>query len=256
MRDEIKASLATAYDAKLVAKLLDAYEEAKRNFYLGGHRLEAVEGGRFCEAAYRMLEQEVDANAKFTPLEKQLDTEAIARRLANAPPADHDDSIRLHIPRSLRVVYDIRNKRGTAHLADGIDPNVQDSTLVASVLDWIVAEFVRLHHDVSADEAQTIVENLVERKAPVIEAFDGFLKVLDPDLTAGEHCLVLLYQCGADGATYDQLYDWARPQMRTNLRRTLDRLVNDRARVHEADRVFCITRAGINHVEDAHLIDG
>jgi hypothetical protein len=42
------------------------------------------------------------------------------------------DSIRLHIPRTFRVIYDIRNKRDAAHLGDGIDPNLQDSTLVSA----------------------------------------------------------------------------------------------------------------------------
>ena len=31
----------------------------------------------------------------------------------------------------LRVVYDIPNKRDAAHLTDGIDPNVQDVTIVS-----------------------------------------------------------------------------------------------------------------------------
>jgi hypothetical protein len=84
----------------------------------------------------------------------------------------------------LRVVYDIRNTRDAAHLADNIDPNLQDATLVVSVLDWILAEFVRLHHNVSPDEAQKLVEELVTRVAPVVQDFSGFLKLLNPNLGA------------------------------------------------------------------------
>ena len=75
--------------------------------------------------------------------------EAIANYLQNLPSSAQPDSIRLHIPRALRMVYDIRNKRDAAHLANGIDPNLQDSTLVISVLDWVLAELIRLHHTVS-----------------------------------------------------------------------------------------------------------
>lgn len=47
MRATIEIQLASKLDATLVKELLDAHAEAKRNFYLGGLRLSAVEGGRF-----------------------------------------------------------------------------------------------------------------------------------------------------------------------------------------------------------------
>jgi hypothetical protein len=45
--DTVRLDLAKTHDKKLVDELLEAYVEAKRNFYLGGLRLSAVEGGRF-----------------------------------------------------------------------------------------------------------------------------------------------------------------------------------------------------------------
>ena len=71
------------------------------------------------------------------------------------------------------------------HFADNIDPNLQDSMLVVSTLDWALAEFVRLYHTVSANEVQGIVESLVTRSAPVVQDFAGFLKLLNPGLSAG-----------------------------------------------------------------------
>src|SRR5947208_11411421 len=147
MRALVEAQLSTKIHSNIVAELLDAHEEAKRNYYLGGLRLSAVEGGRFCEAAFRVLEQL--AGRTPTPIGKTLDTDKLIIALANLRPAAAPDAIRLHIPRSLRVVYDIRNKRDAAHLGDGIDPNTQDATLVVSVLDWVLAEFIRLVHNVS-----------------------------------------------------------------------------------------------------------
>jgi hypothetical protein len=231
--------------------MLVAYEQAKENYYLGGLRLSAVEGGRFCEAAYRILQQR--AFGAFDPLGTPLDTEQCARRLAASPAASVPPSIRLHIPRALRVVYDVRHQRDAAHLADGIDPNLQDATLVVGILDWVLAEFVRLYHNVSANEAQATVEDLVTRNAPVIQDFAGFLKVLNPDLSASDPCLVLLYQVGSQGATLQQLDEWARPPMRANLGRTLSRLVNDRVLVHFDGTRYRITRSGQLHVEQHKL---
>ncbi len=253
MRATIRAGLAAALPGRLVDELLDAHEEVKRNYFLGGLRLSAVEGGRFSEAAFRLLEAATGMAA--TPLGTQLDTERLIRALANLPSAAHQESLRIHIPRALRLVYDIRNKRDAAHLADGIDPNLQDATLVVVAVDWILAEFVRLYHNVSADEAQRIVESLVTRLAPVVQDFNGFLKVLKPGLGASEHMLVLLYQRGPNGATFEQLTLWARPPMRRNLRRTLQGLVDEKDFAHFNGTIYLITRRGQQHVDERRLVE-
>ena len=247
MLDLVAKSLKVHFDPSLVDELLAAYQEAKHNFYLGGLRLGAVEGGRFCEAAFRMLQQKT--TKKFTPLGKQIDANGIALQLMNLPFADFPDAVRLHIPRAIRVVYDVRNSRDAAHLADGIDPNLQDASLVIGNIDWILAEFVRLYHEVSADEAQRIIDALVVRKVPVVQDFDGFLKVLNPRLAVTAYLLVLLYERGTAGATYEELTMWVRPPMKANLRRSLNKMVNDQAYLHvDAGRYF-ITKLGLATVE-------
>jgi len=252
MRARIEAELSAKLDAKLVSELLEAHAEAKRNYYLGGLRLSGVEGGRFCEAAFRLLE--LVAFGAFTRLGKPLDTEKLVERLRGLAAAAASDSIRLHIPRALRLVYDIRNKRDVAHLADGIDPNLQDATLVVSVIDWVLAEFLRIHHSVPADKASAMVDEIVTRKAPLIQDFAGFLKVLKPGLGASDHFLVLLYQRGDNGATLDELAAWARPPMRANIRRTLGDLVDKKDLAHFDGSRYQITHLGKQHVESGKLL--
>lgn len=249
----VRAELSLSLDASLVDELLEAHAEAKRNYYLGGLRLSEVEGGRFCEAAFRLLEYVTTKT--FTRLGVPLDSEKLIQQLSNLPKGSFSDSIRLHIPRALRVVYDIRNKRDAAHLADGIDPNVQDASLVVSVIDWVLAEFLRLYHKVSADRAETIVRDLVTRVAPVIQDFNGNLKVLRPGLSAGDHCLVLLYHRGGIGVTPNELVNWVRPTMRASLNRTLYRLNHEKDLIHIDGTRYFITRLGQIDVETRHLID-
>jgi hypothetical protein len=253
MLSTVRAGLGATLDPKLVDELLDAYQEAKRNYYLGGLRLSAVEGGRFCEAAFRILQQRTQGG--FDPLGKQLDTEALIKKLANIPTAQQPETVRLHLPRALRVVYDVRNKRDNAHLADGIDPNLQDATLVISVLDWVLAELVRLYHSVPPDVARGLVDGIVTRSSPAVEEFGGFLKVLRTDVGASDFVLLLLYQRGAQGATIGDLESWVRPKMRTNLRRTLGQLEHEKAFIHRDGEAFKITRSGMRYVELNHLLD-
>jgi hypothetical protein len=246
----IRNGLVAHLPARLVDEMLTAYVEAKQKYYEGGLRLSEVEGGRFCEAVFRLLQH---ASGKpVTPLGRSLDSEKLILQLASLA-TSFPDSIRIHIPRALRMVYDIRNKRDAAHLADGIDPNLQDATLVVGTLDWILAELIRLYHSVSADEAQAIVETLVTRKAPAIEVIGDFLKVLNPQLAASDYVLLLLYHQGRRGATLEDLTTWARPSMRRNLRRTLHRLEHDNAFVHSAGDRITITATGMRDVERKRL---
>ncbi len=252
MRATVEGELSAKLNPKLVAELLDAHAEVRRNFYLGGLRLSAVEGGRFCEAAFRLLE-EVSTGA-FTPLGRQLDTDRIIERLRGLGSSSYSDSIRLHIPRALRLIYDIRNKRDAAHLADGIDPNLQDATLVVSTVDWVLGEFLRLFHTAPPDKIHGLVEDIVTRSAPIVQDFDGALKVLKPDLSASDHCLVLLYHCGAKGATLEELDGWVRPKMRRNLRRTLRLLADQKDLVYASSDRYRITRLGEREVEIRRLL--
>jgi hypothetical protein len=245
---DIGPGLKSHFDSKLVDELLAAFEEAKRNYYLGGLRLNVVEGGRFCEAAFRMLEQK--SKGSFTPLGKQIDSQRI---ILAAEQADIPDGIRIHVPRALRMVYDIRNKRDAAHLADGIDPNLQDATFVVGTLDWILAELVRLFHGVSADQAQKIIADLVRKRVPAVQDIDGFLKIQNPKLRVSDRLLVLLYERGARRATYDQLSNWMHPKMRKNLNRALDNLEHDRALIHSVGEIFQITESGMRDVEGRRL---
>ena len=253
MRRTIESQLAIKLNGTLVKELLDAHEEARRNFYLGGLRLSEVEGGRFCEAAFRILEQ--ITTGKWTPLGKQLNTEKLIDQLRTLDGSKFSDSVRLHIPRALHLVYDIRNKRDAAHLADGIDPNLQDATLVISTINWVLAEFVRTHHSVSPDEGHRIVDDIVARTVPIIEDFNGALKVLNTALLASEYCLVLLYHRGNNGASFAELDSSVRPNMRTNLRRTLRRLDEELALIHLDGNRYRITRAGERDVEQRRLFE-
>ena len=80
MLTKIRAGLSTHIPEQLVDELLVAYVETKRNFYLGGLRLSAVEGGRFSESAFRILQEKT--SGKYTPLNKRLDSEKIILELA------------------------------------------------------------------------------------------------------------------------------------------------------------------------------
>lgn len=238
---------------QLVNELLEAYTEAKRRFYLNDHRPGAVEGGRFSEAAFRVIQDAVLGN--YTPIGKNLPSVTkLLLQLENASAASYVDSLRLHIPRTLRVIYDIRNKRDSAHLGDGIDPNLQDATLVVGCMDWVMAEFVRLYHSVGPDDAQRIIQELVTKDVPAVQEIAGQPVILKK-LKAREQVLLMLYRSGTErGSSLDELAQWLRITRKDHLRdrlRTLDGL--GLVLEHPGTGQFHLTAAGVRFVEQNRL---
>jgi hypothetical protein len=249
----IRKALLSRFSANLVNELLECYEEQKRNFLLGNLRPNEVEGGRFAEAAFRLLQS--SAGVPMTAIGESLDTERLIRDLQNIPAGRGiPDSVRLHIPRALRVVYDIRNNRDAAHLADGIDPNLQDSTLVSSILDWILAEFVRLARGLSPDEAFSLVKSIMVRRIPAVEDVDGVLKTLRPSLGPGDRVLLILYHRADLGADEAEISGWLKPSQRGNLKRTLRQLEHDKDLIVAVNGRFRITRRGVLEIESRGLV--
>ncbi len=250
---DIAASLQAVFPQEITKELISTFTELKSNLYLGHLRPGEVEGGRFSEAVFRILE--FHTTGGYTPLGRTIDSDRLIKQLSQLAVNTFPDSIRLHIPRTLRVIYDIRNKRDAAHLGDGIDPNLQDTSLVAACCDWIMAEIVRLFHGTSADEAHHLIDRLVTRRAPVVQAFGEQLKTLRPKLTLPERLLVLLYYKSPDGASVDDLSAWTKPGQRKSVRSTLWKLTHDKDQTVERDGKYFITRAGQLFVEERRLMD-
>jgi hypothetical protein len=250
---EIRKALVHKFPVQLADELLECYVEQKRNLLLGNLRPNEVEGGRFAEAAFRLLEHFLGWT--ITPLGRPLDTEGLIRRLQSAPAAAAPDSIRLHIPRALRVIYDIRNNRDAAHLADGIDPNLQDSTFVSASIDWVLAEFVRTAGGLTPERAFSLVKAITIRAIPAVEDIDGFLKTLRPSLGPLDRIILLLYHCADRGASLDRLSGWLKPSQRRNLGRTLKQLEHDKDMVALVNGNYKLTRRGIQEIENRKLTE-
>jgi len=254
LSDIFRTALAPHLPAELIRELVECYKETKNNFYLGKYRPNEVEGGRFSEAVFRILEYRI--RKKYTPLGKKLVTEKIIKELEALPSSVQPDSVRIHIPRTLRVIYDIRNKRDAAHLGDKIDPNLQDATLVSTCCDWIMAELLRLYHgSLSPDQAFKIIEELVTKKVPVIQEFGAFLKTLKPSIGTQSRALVLLYHRGTKGATLDELVNWIKPSQKNNLKAALEKLENAKDLIVFHDGKYFITLRGSKEVEVQRLLD-
>jgi hypothetical protein len=193
----IEASrLLTGLPSGLRDALLSSYREIAANF--AEHRWEPSElnGGKFCEVVYTVLDGALKKTFASTPSKPKNMADACWALEDVAPDSQRagDRSLRILIPRVLLPLYEIRNNRGVGHVGGDVNPNFMDATAVYSMASWVLAELVRIFHGVDVKEAQASVDALVERKHPLIWEIEGAKRVLDTAMPVADQCLVLLYQ--------------------------------------------------------------
>ena len=172
-----------------------------------------LDAAQFCEVVYRILEWETSKDKSYTPFEEDIKNfgQALSRFESKS---DSDDSIRFHIPNTLKTIYVIRNKRGISHVGK-INPNLIDATLVVTCADWILAELIRLFHSlqIEIEEAQKIVDNLVTKRIPVVWRVGNTdrRRILTPPgkkLSYQDKVLLLLYDSSPDPVSVKDLLAW------------------------------------------------
>lgn len=232
--------------------LLASYQEITSNF--AEHRWEPSElnGGKFCEVVYCILEGALNGTFPAHPAKPK--NMAAACRTLETFPVDStrvgDRSLRILIPRVLIALYEVRNNRGVGHVGGDVNPNFMDATLVQGAASWILAELVRIFHKVSTSEAQELVDLLIERRTPLVWEFENTRRVLDPSMSKKDQTLLLLH--GKPSWTgEDDLVAWIEYSSKSMFRkRVLTPLHDDRLVEHDSVNARVrISPLGVSEVE-------
>ncbi|NEY34696.1 hypothetical protein GTU99_21255 [Streptomyces sp. PRKS01-65] len=149
-----------------------------------------LNGGKLCEGIYTAIAGYVDgqyANRSSKPRDMVRACRELEQKPSSVPRA-----VKVQIPRMLLALYEIRNNRGVGHAGGDIDPNPMDATAVLYMSKWLMAELVRVFHDLTVEQASSLVENLIEREVPQVWAEGNRKRILIPGLTWKEKMLLLL----------------------------------------------------------------
>jgi hypothetical protein len=239
---------------EIVSNLLIEYRNIKQQYFLKKFLPTELNSGRFAECVTRLL-QHIDIGT-YTPFGKTLPkTDTIFAKIENN--VSLADTLRIFIPRLLRVLLDVRNKRDVAHVGGEVNPNFSDAKFVLYACDWVMTEIVRHFHNCSINDAAKIVDELNTVVVPIIFEVQGFVKILDTNLDAKEKTLAILYFKDPEKVTEKNLLTWVGITQMSNYRsRTLRQLDKD-AYIH-LDKGYClITPKGKLYVEKhipAHLL--
>lgn len=189
--------------------LLKSYEEIATNFANRKWEPSELHGGKLCEVVYTIIEGALKGKFPARPSKpsNMVDACTDLLKLKSTPPIVGDRSLRILIPRALPALYEVRNNRGVGHVGGDVDPNLMDATFVFGSASWVMAELVRVFHQVDTAEAQETVNALVERKHPLVWEVGDKKRVLSPKMSKTDQTLVLLY--GEPGwVSEDKLCQW------------------------------------------------
>lgn len=198
------AKLLSALPPGLRDPLLDEHRRIIQNYMERRWLPSELSGGRFCEIVYSILDGYSTGTFASAPNKPGNFVQA-CRALENN--ASVPRSFQILIPRMLPALYEVRNNRGVGHVGGDVDPNHMDATVVLGMVNWIMAELVRVFHQLPIHDAQRVVDQLVERRIPIVWQIGDVKRVLDTSLKLSDQVLLLIATCPA-GCTVDQVYHW------------------------------------------------
>ena len=177
--------------SKIKDELFSAFNEVLRNYREQRWEPSELNGGKLCEIIYTIIRGHIDGHIPDTSSKPRNFVDA-CKNLELASNT-FSRSLRIQIPRMLVALYEIRNNRGVGHAGGDINPNHMDAIAVVYMSKWLLAELVRVFHNVDINEAQQIAEKIIEILSPIIWEVDGNLRILQTNFTMKEATLLLLY---------------------------------------------------------------
>jgi len=176
--------------AGLRAELVHELNGIATNFRENRWEPAELDGGKLCEVVYTIVRGYADGSfpARAQKPQNMVDACRALEQETQLP-----RSLRIQVPRMLMALYEIRNNRGVGHVGGEVNPNHMDAIAVLYIAKWLVADLIRVFHNVDPAEASAAVDSLVERELQIVWAVDGKKRVLAERLPLGKKTLLLLY---------------------------------------------------------------
>lgn len=249
--DPLLDAALTSIQKRFRTRIIALYLDLKRNCAESRHDAAGLAAGKFCEVVLRHVQNAVTGTC--IPFNRKIGNFADeCRKLIAAPSGAATESERVVLPRALVFLYTMRNKRGIGHIGGDVDANEIDTAVITRTADWVLCELIRIHHGMSLEEAQDLVDSISVRQLPTIWEVSGKVRVLKKGLSASDQVLLILYNAKETAVFVEDLCDWIEYSnlsvFKTNVLTTLHkkRLIEyDK----ETDAVH-LSPTGAQHVED------
>jgi len=244
-RDKLIAALTPKIPPEILTTMLDEYHDIKQQFFLGKFQPSELNAARFTECVLRLLEFLHTRN--YTPFGKELKSDNIIKSIENNTALQ--DTLRLFIPRLIRVILDVRNKRDVAHVGGEVSPNYSDAIFVVHSTDWILTEIVRHFYNCPIKEAREIIKSINETQIPVIAEVDGFVRVQNTKLETPKKALLILYYKQPIKVSDSDLFKWTKYGNSSRFKTEILKKLDEDALIHYINGSCTLLPKGIAYVE-------
>ena len=204
--------------------LFEEYQNIIQSFSENKWLPSELSGGRFCEIVFTVIEGYASGTYP-SAAKKPADFVAACRSLERH--AHVPRSFQILIPRLLPALFEVRNNRGVGHVGGDVDPNYMDASFVITNCSWVMGELIRVFHNVTIEEAQSTVDNLAQRRIPLIWEGRDTRRVLQPNLSIRSQILLLLATSKGPVRTTD-LLQWIEYENVSYFRALLRRMHSER----------------------------
>lgn len=240
---------------ELNTKLEETYENIILNYHQQKFDLSALNGAKFAETVYRILEWHTSNPHQYTPLNHHITNfEVSCKKFDNL--TQFPESIRFHIPKFLISVFFIRNKRSIGHVGGDVDSNHMDAEIVLSVSKWVLAELVRIFHTTTTVEAQEVVEGLIVKEHPSVWTAFGNERVADKSKSYEDKTLILLYTKHPKAVDEKVLQNWTEYSNSSVYKEKILRPLHKKGLIefNEKNKLVLLSPAGIEYVQKNELL--
>lgn len=236
--------------------LLDEYRKILLNYRRQNWEGVLVDGGRFCEDVYVILNHLPDGNYP-DHAEKPSNFVDESLKLRNSPQLP--SSCRVIMPYALVMAYSMRNHRDAGHTTKGvIASNESDALMVLRLCKWMLSELIMVMDATSSDIAKNIASSIDSREVLVVwKNPDNIERVLCDQLSFSHQVLLILYsRIGGQASIKDLIA--ATEYSNTTLFKTniIKKLHKQRLIDYNKDTdVVTITPKGCREVEDFGVLE-
>lgn len=240
MLEEIKAELTMHIPDTVVNAILGYHSSLKNCLRLQDWEKCLLHGGKFAEEVMKAIHFIRTGNVV-----EHVSIDSEIRELTGQ--TQLPESVRIMIPRAVRVLYDHRSKRGGAH--GSFDPNAMDCAVVVSLCDWVLGELVRVYCIRDPELAMKFVTAISAKSVPLVERVGEEYIVLKEGASARNEIGLILHSRYPERTTIEQLTRWVAGHSTQNVRSSLN-YMRKKKMVHRDSAGFVLTSLGIKTVEE------
>lgn len=240
--------LSKSFPQNYVDLLEQEYNELKNSYYSEDKTKVGIHSGRISELISSLLclkefnQNEDLNNIKFDPNISKLE---------NSPKSSPQEEIsRLLIPRVLRSIYTIRNKKKIAHIKT-FDPIKIDLKYINIAIDWVISQILIIYCNVNSDEILKYFERVSLDDFKKVERFEnGDIVFNAPNLSLTNKLLFILADFYNKGRIdEDTLLKISKPKNNSYIRTYLNRMEKNTL-VHINEEGIKLTKWGMERARE------